>query len=446
MWWEKFKKEILETNLYTRSGTEVGVSNGSLELKEKDGDYFPVLKTKGDIPEICYKSSSDFGINYPKLNKYIFGKLPPNWLIGNYEKIFIGYCTNKEIRKNAASGGIITGCQTYLLDNKKVDGVITTAMREDKPYLSAPIIAETKKEILNGSQSKYSISPTNLILKDLPGKYKSLSYTGLPEQIASIRKLQMAQHESVKNINYIFGTFYGETLSFEAVKSFLRAHGVKKTEEIKNLSYRDGEWPGHMKVELKNGRIIKVRKFHANYLIPSHITKYSLYQIDYMSELADISVGDGWAPSYEERTGGWSVIIARTKKGLELLNEMEKNNSIYLKEIDEEYLMEMHSHGIDFKKRGAFIRIQEAKRKGISVPDYGYEPINIPQNRIRFEKILGIMFKIFQSKITIWILEKIPPKIIGWFFIQARNIWKKRTKGTKKGNLNKLKFKINETN
>ena len=36
MWWEKLKNEILDTDLYTRSGTEVGISGNTLKLEEKD--------------------------------------------------------------------------------------------------------------------------------------------------------------------------------------------------------------------------------------------------------------------------------------------------------------------------------------------------------------------------------------------------------------------------
>ncbi len=442
MWWEKLKKEILDTDLYTRSGTEVGVSGGMLRLEEKDGDYFPIKIGQEDIPEAAYTASADKGIPYPELNKFIFGQYPKNWLIGNYKKIFIGYWKDEKVRRNGASGGVLSGIQLYLLEKDTIDGAITLRMRQDKPYLTEPIIATTEAEILEGAQSKYTTAPINHILSKLPGSYQSLVYTGLPEEIAAIRMLQMMNHPSVRPINYILGTFYGEAIGFSAIRSFLRSHGVKDLIQIKTLQFRAGEWPGYMRIELKNGKVISVRKFHANYLIPSHITKFSLYQVDYMAELADISVGDAWAPSYESRGGGWSVIMARSQKGLELLEQLNREGRIHLQEIGEDELMAMHSHGLDFKKRGAFIRIAKRRAKGLPVPDYGYEPTNIPESRKRFETTLGMMFAIFQSPFTIWVLEQLPISFIGWFFIRARNFWKKSTKSTKKGGLIDLKFVV----
>lgn len=443
MWWEKLKKEILDTDLYARSGTEVGVSNNTLQLEEKDGDYSVAKISDGDIPEISYRASSDLVTNYPKLNEQIFGELPKSWLVGNYKKIFVGYIADETVRRNASSGGIISGIQTYLLKKGMIDGAVTLRMRQDKPYLTEPIIATTEKEIFEGAQSKYTVAPMNQILSSLPGTYQSISYTGLPEQIASIRKLQVLGHPSVKNINYILGFFYGEALGFSAIQSLLRAHGTKDTNQIKSLAFRAGEWPGYLRIELKNGKTINVKKFYANYLSPSHITKYSLYQVDYMAELADIASGDAWAPIYEERGKGWSVVIARTQKGLDLLENMRVEKAIILDEITEKELVNMHSLGLDIKKRGAFIRIARRKAQGLPVPEYGYEPINIPLKRKLFESFSMMVINIFHWRLTIWILEKLPIAFIGSMFVYARKIWKSSTRSAKKTGLEKLIFKIN---
>ncbi|MCK5510477.1 Coenzyme F420 hydrogenase/dehydrogenase, beta subunit C-terminal domain [Candidatus Parcubacteria bacterium] len=442
MWWKKIKNEIINTDLFSCSGTIVGLSKGILKFKENQGNYKIEKISDDDVPEVAYSACCDRYLNYPLLNKEVFGKLPKNWLIGNYKKIYVGHYNNKNIRKNASSGGVITGIQKYLFENNKINGAITTKMRKDKPYLAKPIIANSIDDIISGAQSKYTVTPINQILAELPGKYKSLSYTGLPEQIAAIRKLQIINHETVKNINYILGIFHGNTIKFNAIKSFLKAHGIKNLDQIKSLKFRDGEWPGHMKIDLINNKIISIPKFYANYLIPSHITKYSFYQVDYMSELADISVGDAWAPVYEKRGEGWSVIISRNNKGESLLNEIKNKELLSLNEISEDELIKMHSHGLDFKKRGSFIRIAKRKKDGLPAPDYGYKPTNIPAGRKRFELLLIILFKIFRSKVIIYLLEIIPPAITGKIFIQARNIWKKRTKSTKKNNIKNLKFKI----
>lgn len=441
MWWDRLQQDILDTELYARSGTEVGVSAGTLALEQHDGDYRTVRTCDADIPEVCYTASSDRVVNYPALNEFVFGHYPDNWLVGTYRKIYVGHVTDETVRRNSSSGGILSGTQLYLLRKRKIDGAITLRMRADVPYLTEPVVAATEAEILAGAQSKYTVAPVNQILAQLPGAYASLSYTGLPEQIASIRKLQRMQHPSVAPISYVLGMFYGETLGFSAVRSLLRAHGAHRTEDIMSLAFRAGEWPGHLRIDLRGGQTITVPKFYANYLSPSHITPYSLWQVDYMAELADIACGDAWAPVYEERGKGWSVVLARTEKGESLLEEMRAEGVVSLSEIGESELINMHSLGLDVKKRGAFIRIARRRARGLPVPAYGYEPMNLPLKRRLFEYVFSFVLWLFHRRAFVWLLEHLPVALMGRMFVVARKLWKKSTKTTKTAGLETLVFR-----
>ena len=55
---------------------------------------------------------------------------------------------------------------------------------------------------------------------------------------------------------------------------------------------------------LSDGRVLQMPKFHANYLIPFHITDHSLLSHDLTNELTDVSGGDAWAPVYEAAPAG----------------------------------------------------------------------------------------------------------------------------------------------
>ncbi len=197
-------------------------------------------------------------------------------------------------------------------------------MSREKPWLTEPIIACTKEEILEAAQSKYILTSVNEILEQMASFKGSLAYVGLPGQVQSIRLLQQAGDSSVAAIKYIFGPFYGNTLYFSSIKSFLRSYGEKDYTQIRQLFFRHGEWPGNMRVEMQSGRVIELKKFHANYLIPFHIVKNSLFCTDFSNEFTDISGGDAWAPVYEERGKGFSMVMSRSERGQSLLGEMEK--------------------------------------------------------------------------------------------------------------------------
>ena len=56
--------------------------------------------------------------------------------------------------------------------------------------------------------------------------------------------------------------------------------------------------------------------------------------LDRTSLLADISLGDAWLPELKGDLQGTSIIIARTEKGLAVVNEAIKNNIIKISEVD----------------------------------------------------------------------------------------------------------------
>jgi coenzyme F420 hydrogenase subunit beta len=436
-YWEKLKAEVIDTNLETGCGTAVGVSEGTLNYKEVDG--VPTLVRTGlptPVPEASYVGCPARYCNYPELNEFVFGRQPENMLAGTVQKAYIGHATDESIRRNGASGGAITQSLIHLLETGKITGAVCLKMGVDVPWRAKPVVARTKEEILACAQSVYSATPTNVVLEELIHEEGPLAYVGLPDQVAGIRKLQMINHPSVHNIKYVFGPYMGTQMEFEAIRSFLRSHGVQSEQEITDLKYRAGQWPGYLQIKLKDGRIIKAEKFYYNYLIPFFITSGSLQLCDFTNELTDISVGDAWSPKYENKGGGHSVILARSDQAVELLESMKDQNVISLDEISLDEALDMHGHMLDFKKRGSFIRNSWKKVS----PEYGYKPEKITASRSMVEHTLGTFFWIGKMRIARATVEHLPLKIVGPFFNTLRKSWKSASKPTKRKGLKEMKF------
>ena len=442
IWYEKLKAEIIDAGLYTQCGTPVGLSNGLLEHKEKKGVLIPVRTEKeGELSKAAYEGCAARYCNYPELNRFVFNKTPESWLSGVVEKSFIGYATDDQIRRNSASGGVLTALLIHLLKTEKIRGAICLKMSEEKPWHAEPFIARSEEEILSSAGSVYSVTPTNEILGDLENEEGPLAYIGLPDQVAAIRKLQKMGHPSVRNIKYIFGPYMGTQMRFEAIRSFLRSNNVQSEEGITDLKYRAGEWPGYLQITLKDGRVLKAEKFHYNYLIPFFVAKSSLQLVDFTNELTDISVGDAWSPKYESKRGGYSIVLARTEDAVSLLEEMQKAELLNLEEIVLEEALDMHGHMLDFKKRGSFIRNGWRSAR----PEYGYRPARIPHSRIFVEWVLRIVFTIGKNPMARWMVEHIPLSIIGPCFNCARKRWKNISRPTKRRGLKEMQF-IEEDN
>lgn len=430
--------KVINGGLCNRCGTCVGLSDGKIVFGNKEKRYLPQIKEHPDpqTNEIILQACSGRAFNFPENRKRIFGENTPHHIYtGAYRQISIGYCTDPQIRLNAASGGIISAMLIYLLRKREIDGAVVLGMSKQKPWLTEPFIATTESEILDAAQSKYIISSVNEILPAIGAFNGRLAYVGLPGQVQSVRALQQMNHPWVKNIKFIFGPFFGNTLHFSSIRSFLRSYGEKDYTRIEKLYFRHGEWPGNMRVELKGGRILQLKKFHANYLIPFHIVKNSLICTDLTNEFTDVSGGDAWAPVYEERGKGYSMVITRSEQGENLINRMLNDGFLELSPITLEECITMHSHGYDLKKRGAFIRMQFIKMLGRKVPDYGYEIGGFGFPRYLMEAMIDLMFLALGTPAARWIVERFPPEFIGKVFERSRNIWKRSTKNIKRKNL-----------
>ena len=431
-------QRVIDHNLCNRCGTCVGLAGGKILFSDKTGMYKPIIDTslQENMASEIYPYCSGKGFDFPAFRKTLYGPdARSHDFIGAYRQIYIGYARDEKVRKNAASGGILSAILLWLLEKGKVDGVVTLAMSDEEPWLTKPVIATTAEEILEAAQSKYIISSTNELLPEIGGFKGTLAYVGLPGQVQSIRLLQSRHHPLVSNIKYVFGPFYGNTLHFSSVKSFLRSHHVRDHTLISRLYFRYGEWPGNMRIELKDGRIFELPKFHANYLIPFHILKNSLLCTDLTNEYTDISGGDAWAPEYEERGKGFSMIIERSSAGSEILKEMMENGYIDLIPVSEEEAIKMHSHGYDLKKRGTFIRMKFRRWMGVPNPDYGYKLKGFSFQRHLMEIVIDLMFLMLGTRPARYLVERISPSFIGRIFEKTRKIWKKATHRIKRENL-----------
>ena len=443
--WQKIKREILSAGLDGTSGLSVGLSRGQLRLADPLVNPVPepaVPEEKLNLDPNCFAAAPEKGLPYPALNQFVFGGLPDSWLTGHIGQAFMGHAANEDIRSKGASGGVVTQVLLYLLKTGRISGAACVQLGKTKPYQPESVIARTPEQILACAQSVYTETPHLTILDQIANEPGPLAFVGLPDHVAAVRYLQSINHPGVRAIKYVLGPYTGTIMKFEAIKSYLKANGATLN-QVASMNYRAGEWPGYLEIKLKSGRVLRAAKFYYNYLIPFFITsRSSRLAVDFTNELADISVGDAWAPAYEKQGGGWSVILGRTQPGVNLLQEMQTENILRVDPISNNQVIDMHSHMIDFKKRGSFIRMNWRKARGLPVPDFGYEPVNIPASRVRTEYIISGLFALGATPFARAVAEHIPISILGPAFNLLRKTWRRISKKQKRHGLRATKFRI----
>ena len=438
------QREVIDAGLCTHCGTCAGLSSGQLEMR--DGPRGPLPRPAGqlvaDLPYDALAACPGRGIDYPELSEAVFGRQPDNWLLGCYRTLFTGFSAEPEVRRAGASGGVLTQVQLHLLETGAVDGVVTVRLGGSRPWEGEAVIATTRQEVLECSQSVYAPVPVNALLPEMERFQGTLAYVGLPDHIASLRRLQQQGHPGASKVRMTLGLYFGMGMYFGAIESFLRSKGVKHAADITELRYREGEWPGYLQIKMRSGAVYKAEKFYYNYLLPFYATRATLLSVDLTNELADISVGDAWHPRFERQGKGFSVVVARSQQGEDTLREMRDSGLLSLEETSVEDALAMHGHMLDFKKRGAFIRMDWRRLAGKPVPDYGYRPAHIPISRRLAEVVISGIFVVCGTALARAMMERVPLAILGPTFSVLRRSWKRLSKPTKRAGLHGIEVVI----
>jgi len=84
--------------------------------------------------------------------------------------------------------------------------------------------------------------------------------------------------------------------------------------------------------------------------------------------LADISVGDAWFPEFKRSKLGESIVIARTQKGQEILNQARRAGTLLLLPADLERVKRYQHVPLTFKKTDLKTRLEIIKSQRAPTP------------------------------------------------------------------------------
>jgi coenzyme F420 hydrogenase subunit beta len=97
---------------------------------------------------------------------------------------------------------------------------------------------------------------------------------------------------------------------------------------------------------------------------------------------------------------------------------------------------------LDFKKRGAFIRLNWRRKMGLRVPAYGYRPIDVPASRKLVEVVISALFLLGRTPLARWLVERIPLNLLGPAFDLLRKAWKGISKPAKRQGLSQTTYEV----
>ncbi len=251
---------------------------------------------------------------------------------GKYEEVYLGYSNNKNVQKKASSGGVISEIAAFLLKTGKVDEIIHVGADPIDPTRTKIYYSKTEDEILSRSGSRYAISSPlmEISLLEVGKKY---AFIGKPCDVTALRNYMHINPKLQDQIPYLLSFFCMGLPSMQAQKNLLNALGCTH-DNCESLVYRGNGWPGYTTAIDKNGKEYRM-EYEVSWgkYLGRDVMYACKFCADGLGEMSDISCGDAWylqedgTPDFSEKEGR-NVIFARTVKGKELLNEIEKEGCI----------------------------------------------------------------------------------------------------------------------
>jgi len=262
-----------------------------------------------------------------------------------HPKFFTGFSKNHVIRKNGASGGITTALLLFMLGEKLVDEVIISKM--DRKGRTKSFITNSKETILSAQGSIYFQTFTGKLIKEvLRGNDKRYAIVGLPCQIEAFRRAENVFPSFPDKKCMYLGLMCNHINAFWYLGYIVKHYFKENYEDVVEISHRKGAWPGGITLKTAHKSIhISLDEFwrgipSLNFCSPLGC----LFCADHTNVLADISVGDAWLPEVMKKDKiGTSIIIARSKRGLEVLRKAQKENAIELTEVSIEEVLKSQS-------------------------------------------------------------------------------------------------------
>lgn len=281
----------------------------------------------------------------PGRGEVLAGNYDSAYLLGEHLGVYLGCASTPLLREKGASGGLMTAVLSLLLEQGRVDAVVSVGFEPNGPLTPRFLLSRTADELRAKAGSVYCHMRISGLEQLVAGHAQlRLAVVCQPCHVAAVRKLQSSRYG---HIRYVFSFFCGYNMEFEATAYLLRRLGIPQ-DEVARIEYRGGPYPGGFQATRKDGRVAGFGK-ECYELVNLRFLRKGCEQCRlYMGEGADLALGDAWLRGRRNL----NVVMARTTLGLECLQQALLALRIDLYRFSGRDLVLMHLHNLRYKKYG----------------------------------------------------------------------------------------------
>ena len=293
---------------------------------------------------------------------------------GPYFRIVHGWATDTEVRFESSSGGALSALACQLLASKEVDFILHATVSSKDPTFGAATLSFSQKDVLGVNGSRYG--PTDVLsqIGEVLDRGRPFAIIAKPCDISALRNCARYDKRVNVLVKYWIALVCGGFMPPKGTDDFLADHGLNR-EELHSFRYRGQGCPGPTKVESRGGHKVRTTyqdfwgKDYGRYTLP-HRCKICP---DSIGEGADLVAGDTWeggAPDQEtqDQDLGHNVIIARTQRGVRLMEEAERDGFLTLTtDASIEQMNNYQPHQVA-RKKAVWPRLMGMRDEGRIVP------------------------------------------------------------------------------
>ena len=283
---------------------------------------------------------------------------------GPYQEMSLGYASNKAVRHEAATAGMLTALAIYLLEEGLVDAILhVKAPDPATDHLPANFglatISRTTKEVVAASGSRYGPTAALLTIEEVLSSDQRFAVVAKPCDLNALRNLAHSDDRVNARLHYWLTMLCGGFQPDDAFRGFLADHDLTD-DGLSGVRYRGFGCPGPTSLHYHTGA---QHDFHYLDFWGEDESQWSMplrckICPDGIGEAADIVAGDAWdgaSPDrYESETDpGFNSVITRTQKGHALYEAAIAAGYIIKSEVvDCDYMSSVQPHQVTKKLAG----------------------------------------------------------------------------------------------
>lgn len=295
-------------------------------------------------------------------------------LWGPVHSSHVGWSTDSEIRHGASSGGGITSTLCYLLDQNLVDAVLHIGVSSSDPLRNEWVISVDSEQAKSRSGSRYAPAAPLMGLNEVMSQHPRIAIVGKPCDIVAARKLASEFASVDRAIKYYISFMCAGVPSYSGTDAVITKLGTTPS-EVTYFRYRGNGWPGYATAIDQAGQSFQMSYQESwGRILNKHLQLRCKICVDGTGEFADITFADAWHggdegyPLFEEQAGR-SLILARSDRGVELLNGAVSHGYIEREPLDLGEVIKMQPYQA-IRKKLLLSRVVAMRLFGLQPPRY----------------------------------------------------------------------------